>query len=340
MTRLHSRRRFAHRFTQALVAVLLLAEASFAAPPKMDDATRNAARELARDAVAAYDAGEYKKALDLLQRAHDLVPAPTLTLHQARALSKLGRLVEAMERYEATRRTELDPKAPQAFRDAVKDAGRELEELRERVPKAKIVVKGPGHDSSFLQVMLDGNQVPPALVGVPRTIDPGTHRVEARVPGMSRGTTTLTIAEREVTEVQVQLSLIGATGEEEEATVDEGARPSAEGSSALETWGWIGIGVGTAGVVMGATGALVAQGKRDELEQQCDGSQCPPEAQGDLDSFRRARTISYVGYGIGIAGLVTGTVLLLLPKKKKRETSGTRVEPWVGLGGAGVGGTF
>lgn len=303
----------------------------------MDDATRNAARELARDAVAAYDAGDYKKALDLLQRAHDLVPAPTLTLHQARCLSKLGRLVEAMERYETTRRAELDPKAPQAFRDAVKDAGRELEELRGRVPKAKIVVKGPGHDSSFLQVMLDGNQVPPALVGVPRTIDPGTHRVEARVPAVSRGVTTLTIAEREVTEVQVQLTLLGAT-EQEEESFDEGAPQRDTRSSPLETWGWVAIGVGTAGVVVGATGALVAQGKRDDLEQQCDGSRCPPEAQGNLDSFRRARTISWVGYGIGAAGLVTGTVLLLLPKK--RESSAATVKPWVGLGSAGVGGSF
>jgi hypothetical protein len=329
-------RRLQLRFGAMLATALLVASA-WAAPPKVDDATRNAAREMARDAVAAYDAGEYEKALDLLQRAHDLVPAPTITLYQARCLSRLGRLVEAMERYEATRHAVLEPKAPPAFRDAVKEATRELEEVRERVPKAKIVVKGPGEDSSFLQVKLDGQPVPRALVGVARTIDPGTHRIEARVPGVSHGVTTLNIDEKQVEDVVVNLSLLGTT----EADADEPSTSAAsepKSKSSLRTWGYVGIGVGVVGIAVGATGALMANSKKSDLDGQCDGSRCPPSAQDDLDAFRSARTLSLVGYGVGVVGLVAGSALLLWPEKSSKEAA--RVTPWVSLGQAGVGGRF
>lgn len=325
------------RTAAVLVAVVLAASVARAENGQVDDATRNAARELARDAVTAYDAQEYEKALDLLQRAHDLVPAPTITLYQARCLSRLGRLVEAMERYEATRRAPLDAKAPPAFREAVRDAGKELEEVRARVPKAKIVVEGPGSDSQFMQVMLDGKVVPPALVGVARTIDPGAHRIEVRVPGVSRGLTNLSIEEGEVEDVRVRLVLLGAA--DDDYTGAEQDRATRNESSSRKTWGYVGIGVGVAGLALGATAALMARSKQDDLDAACDGSRCPPSAQDDLDSFRSRRTLSLVGYGVGAVGVIAGSALLLWPDEKKGR-EGRAIAPWVGVGSAGLGGRF
>jgi len=329
--------RIAARLGVLVVSVTLAAPTARADAPPVDDATRNAARELARDAVTAFDAGDYAKALDLLDRAHTLVPAPTITIFQARCLSRLGRLVEAMERYEVTRRTPLEPGAPPAFRDAVKDAARELEEVRERIPKLKIVVAGPGSDSRFLVVKLDGKPVPPALIGVARTVDPGAHLIEARVPGVSRGTTRLSIEEQAVEEARMRLSLTGgADGGGSDGGSD--ARSSESGSS-TKTLGWVALGAGVTGLAVGVTGALIARGKEANLEESCDGSRCPPSAQDDLDAFRSARTLSFVGYGVGALGLIGGTLLMALPAEPARRES-VSVSPWVGLGRAGIGGSF
>ena len=59
------------------------------------DTTVTAAREIARQGLKAYDAGRYEEAADKLSRAYAVVKLPTLALHTARALVKVGRLVEA-----------------------------------------------------------------------------------------------------------------------------------------------------------------------------------------------------------------------------------------------------
>src|SRR5690606_25629563 len=73
------------------------ASPSFAQAP--DAQTKAAARELAAQGLSLYGEGKYAEALDRLERASALIPVPTLHLHTARTLEKLGRWVEANERY-------------------------------------------------------------------------------------------------------------------------------------------------------------------------------------------------------------------------------------------------
>ncbi|HEY4159182.1 MAG TPA: tetratricopeptide repeat protein, partial [Polyangiaceae bacterium] len=65
----------------------------------VDDATRSAARNLASAGVQAYQANDYPAARDKLERAYQVLRAPSLGLWSARALVKVGALVEAGERY-------------------------------------------------------------------------------------------------------------------------------------------------------------------------------------------------------------------------------------------------
>src|SRR5688572_33485949 len=71
---------------------------------EVDDAARAAARKLGYAGIEAYQASDYKGALEKLDRAYQVLRAPSLGLWSARALLANGKLVEASERYlEVTR---------------------------------------------------------------------------------------------------------------------------------------------------------------------------------------------------------------------------------------------
>ena len=104
-----------------LLAALLLALPSVARG-EPDEATKAAARQLAQDGARAMEEKRYADAQDLLNRAYELVPAPTIAVLEARALDALGRLVEAAEHYELARRTELGADASDAFVEYVRSS--------------------------------------------------------------------------------------------------------------------------------------------------------------------------------------------------------------------------
>ena len=69
-----------------------------------DDTAVTAAREVAQQGLDDYEAGEYETAAEKLLSAYQVVKLPTVALHTARALAKVGKLVEASEVYlQATR---------------------------------------------------------------------------------------------------------------------------------------------------------------------------------------------------------------------------------------------
>lgn len=318
--------------------VLVLARpvtANPSAPPASTEETRNAARELARDAVSAHDAGDLARALDLIDRAHSLVPAPTISIWQARIRAKMGKLIEANERYEVTRRAALEDDANAAFREAVRDAGREVEALRPRIPRIRVRVTGAGADSPSLRVTLDGKVVPPELVGVLRTVNPGAHQLEASVPGKGSARLRVVLAERE--RKDVELSLVSSASDSDSAAPAVDAADTRRAWSSRKTWGVVAASVGVAGVGAGVGFGLAANEKSSALEDSCDASRCPPSAREDLDAFRSRRTLAWVGYGVGAAGLATAAVLFFVVRDPPSKVG---VRPFIAPGTAGLTGRF
>ena len=96
---------------RVLLAALLisLGASPAAAKPAGDEAeldshTRTAARSLAAQGAAAFEAQKYAAALDHFERAAALVEAPTILLMQARTLVQLGRWVEGADKYASVQR--------------------------------------------------------------------------------------------------------------------------------------------------------------------------------------------------------------------------------------------
>jgi hypothetical protein len=334
------------RRSAAILASLLWALPSIAQP--VDDSTRNAARELAAQGADAFQKGDYARASDLYRRAYALLPAPTLSLRQARALEKQGKLVEAVEAYVRTTRTRLDAGSPDAFRQSVASAEEELAKLRPRVPKLEIVLEGG--DATATQVKLDGRPLKTALIGVAQPVNPGAHEIEGIAQGKS-GKVSVTIAEAQTKRVTLKLeddpnAAMPAPDAETEPSPEPTPPPAstavrADSGSAFPhaTLGWVSLGVGAVGLGTGVVTGLMAADKHSSAEDGCPDGQCAAgsSAADDLESFRSLRTISTIGYAVGVVGVAAGvTLLLTAPSKPERG----HVTPYLGPASAGVTGRF
>lgn len=312
-----------------------------------DAETRTAARELAQQGADAFERQDYITALDRFDRADSLIRAPTIGIMQARTLAKLGRWVEALDKYEETQRMPIDPDSPEALHQATADARTEGSELRSRIPLLTIHVVSDHHAMPGVLVLLDGKPVPAALLEVPRPANPGKHDVVGQVQGVTKVTRRVVLSEGDQAEVELSLGstpapvVVGPPAAPPPsgplvtaAPAPRDALPHASDSS--RTWGWAAVGVGGVGLVVSAVTGTTALKKKSFLEEHCetDGS-CRPEYADELESFRTNRTLSYVSAFVGVASLGVGGSLLLA-----FGDDGSEVLARVGPSGVSVSGSF
>jgi tetratricopeptide (TPR) repeat protein len=308
-----------------LLGVLSLAGGARA---EVDDATRASARQLGYAGVEAFQGGQYESALAKLEKAYRVLKAPSLGLWSARALEKLGKLVEASERYlEVTR---LSPTSGQEAvqTQAQADARREFEILTPRVPKLRVVVEGAG--ASELVLKVDGVTIAPELVGEERPVNPGTHRIEANVGAGQR------VSEASLREGERQTVTLSFDGTETrsvariEPTVPEETSDSHSGST-RRTLGWVAVVAGGAGIVTGGVTGGFALGKRGELESsgrcRLEQDECLPDMRPAVDDYDRWRTISTIGFVAGGVLATAGVVLLLTAPGEGGPRTAVRLSP-------------
>ncbi|WP_437734334.1 tetratricopeptide repeat protein [Sorangium sp. So ce1335] len=325
------------------VIALALALAAPARAADVDPATVNAARALAEEGLSHYDKGEYEAALDKLQRADELIQAPTIGLYAARSLERLGRLIEASERYLQVSRMQLDDSASDVFKAAVADAERAYNDLKPRIPKLAVAVRGAPERE--VQITIDGKPVPPALVGVSRPVDPGKHVVEGAWAGR--------VVRREITLPESDESAVTLefpVAPPKPPVVPRRAGPSPE--IAQRVFGWTAVGAGTAGLVVGGITFGVASALRGDLiGLGCtERVECPdtPQTRDKLGSYNRVRLVPAPALIVG-GVLAAGGVALLLTVPSASSTSstssksasgGAAAHAWISPWGAGIAGVF
>jgi hypothetical protein len=326
------------RFT---VMLLVCAAALAAAPParadNVDPAARSTARKLAQDALKLYDSGDYGAALEKFNTADSLVPAPTLGLYAARCLVKLGRLVEASERYLEVTRMQLDRGAATLMRKAQADAVSERDKLQPLIPTLEIRLDGPQGDG--VSVTFDDKPLLPGLLGEKRPVDPGKHRASAK---------------RADTEVAQDVIVKGGEAAKMVLKLPPLPDPPVERTPPLRVAGWTGIGLGIAGSIFAAVNGALAIAEQQSLSSQCKAgnSLCPTSAAGTIATYNVVTKLTTVGLVTGLVGLGFGIPAVLATPKSEwvypdgrtapppKDPAKVSVEPWVTLGGAGVRGTF
>ncbi len=316
------RARSARLLYAAALACSLVSSPAAASDDQVDAESRMAARVLAAQGSEAFEQREFARALELFERASAIVQAPTISLMEARTLVELGRLVEAAAKYASTQRMLAVDPSNTIFRDAADAAQRELELLMRRLPtlRVRLVGVGPGEKP---EIRIDGRKLPADQAAIDRPLDPGRHRIEVR---LSQGVTVreVTLLERQHEDVVIMPALPQVSSATDAAAPRQSAAASEPAPSGSRTLGWAVAGAGLAFTGFGAVTGGLALDHKSSLDAACtDG--CPASSADDISAFRRNRTLSYVGFGVGAVGLLAGGYLLLRPDP--RSNLALRVQP-------------
>jgi hypothetical protein len=317
----------------ALCAVACLFDRPASAQPEPQSTLR--ARALGEDALALYDRGEFAAALDKLEAADRLVAAPSLRLYAARCLARLGRLREAAERYRALAATSVPANASEAFRRAPSEAAAELAALEPTIPRIRISVDGSIDALSAAQ--LDGRTLTAIELAGEILLDPGKHELVAERDGVERRVV-FEIAAGQRRELKLRFS------EKADAPVALGssAPERAADGSTQRTVGFVAIGVGLAGLGLGAALGIVAAGEESDLVEACGEDRvCPRDRQADVDAYDRLRAGSTIGLIAGSLAAAAGVTLVLVAPRPATARGARRGEAaetavWVGAGSVGL----
>jgi hypothetical protein len=318
------------RATLPLIAFLLLAAPAAA---QVSDADRATARMLAQQGQEALESQDWAVAAERFARADALVHAPTLMLGQARAEVGRGRWIAALELYSRILREGVPAGSPAPWGKALQDAQKELAAFEPRVPAAVIELKGAG--AATAKVSIDGTPVPAAAIGVNRPVDPGKRTLRAEAEGYAPVEVVMTFTERKVEKVTLQIDQPRATPSDASPPAPPPAAPQ---SSPLKTIGFVGIGVGGAGLIMGAVTGAMALSKHGQLAQTCPNGHCTGQ-QSAIDSYNLVGNLSTAGFVAGGILAATGVVLVIVAPKDPAPKQAW-LAPTIGAGYAGLQGMF
>ncbi len=336
-------------------AILLVASSAAAQTASPEDVA--AARALGTEGTRLADSGDCNGAIPKLDAAERLYHAPTTLDRLGECQVSVGKLVAGTENLNKVVREPLAPNAPAAFLAAQKRAQQALTAASPRIGNLKIHVDGPSADKLTLTV--DGVAVSSALLDADRPTDPGSHEISVAAPGYRTGTATVSVREGAESTVSIKLeidpSAVAAApaaapagpGEPVAPVLSATAATSAPASSGPSRGlAYVALGVGGVGLAVGTIFGVLALGTKSTLDDHCVNKLCPSSSQSDIDALSTKSTVSTIAFAVGIVGVAAGTVLLVLshksdaPSAAAREPERPRITPWLGVGTAGVGGTF
>ena len=323
------------------------------------DDEKATARALGQEGQAALDKGDARTAEDRFHRAvmiFDSAKAPvppTLILGYARGAAQNKHFIAAEEAYNRMIRAGLPPGAPAPFVKALEDAKKEIDNVTPRI--ARVTINVSGCDSPT--VTLDGTTVPSMMFGIKKPVDPGTHEIKASAAGCKASTTSFTVDEGKESTANVTLeketttnvatnpTTTNPTTTNPTTTSPTTTNPTATspttttdsgGGSGLKIAGIVTLGVGGAGLIVGAiTGGLAIGDHTTLVNGGCGNGACPPSQQSNLDSYHTMGTLSTIGFVAGGVLAVAGIVMwVLAPSAKKTEKAAAWITPF------GVAGRF
>ena len=231
------------------------------------------------------------------------------------------------------------------------EAERERAALLARIPRLTIGLGGEGLED--VEVTLDSELLPIALLGACQFVDPGHHIVRAiRGSQVITGEidilegqhkiTTLSFARRESadsleqtlpsittrTEVSAATSMAltwAIHGSTVEVPLTLNRRPASESihrdqapNATQCTLGWIGLGLGGMGLVVGVVSGISLHAARNDLNEHCVGNRCPSSVASEVEHYNRLRIWSTAGFVAGTVLTGTGlTLLITAPQRLK-----------------------
>lgn len=320
-----------------LLAVCTFARSGLA----QSDSDRATARRIATAGVEAYEQHDYALAVEKLEKAFDILKAPSVALWLARALRQNGQLVAAAERFAEAGRLPIDRGTAAVQAAAQRDAAAELEALTPQIPL--LVVQVPGVAASELTMSVDGRALSSAVVGEQQPVDPGKHHIEVR-RGEQLASADVELARGEtkvatLSFVEPSSGAAPAAGEHPNssaahapvthAAASNGVTPPASaGDVSRRTWGYAVAGAGVAGLAVGGVfGYVTLQAKHQQIDKCPSSSACPDRAGASSahDSAVTNGMVSTIAFIAGALATTAGIVLVATDETAGREAPGPKL---------------
>lgn len=295
-----------------MLAALLVPSLAAAAPSASD---RAAAEVLFDEAIQLLEAGNATAACPKLEESQRLDPGVGTLLYLADCYRAVGRTASAWATFREASYAAEAARQP----DRVAIANAEAEKLKPTLSTVTLVVAD--RDAAGLEVQRDGEPVSRALWGSPIPVDPGEHQFGASAPGKAAWSKTVVVA-KGPSAVSIDVPALQAaaaplappaatTAAPAPATTPT---PSSDSGSSRATWGWVAIGVGGAGIVVGSVFGVLASQDNEAADDECrpdDPTRCNQKGVDLADSASSKAMLSTVAFGVGLAAATTGVVLLL-----------------------------
>lgn len=284
-----------------------------AAPPLTEEERREKARSSFEAGQVAFAEQNYTLAHEQFQAAYELVPSPHTEYWMAASLDlQGGRDAEAARAYH---KFLSHPGAGHVGEDKVAEARERLNELKAKLPARVTVTTEP----AGAQVALDG-VVQPGTTPLTLELLPGTHRMEATLPGHRPAAAELQVQggdeleQRMTLEVEPEPAPVTETPAAPVATTPEPAERSMVPA-------YITLGLAGAGLVTGTLFGIKA------LADKGDYNDAPTAARAD--SVERNALIADMAFGIAITLGITG-IVLLTSQEPEAESAKAKKKPGEG----------
>jgi hypothetical protein len=326
---------------KSLSAALTLSLCLAAAPGFADDPPPASAAERAdalfQEGKRLFEARSFAEACGRFAQSDALDPSVSALGLLAGCHEQQGRLATAWKEYlETAKRADATSDSRGSF------ARERAAALEPRLPRLTISVTRPAPGT---EVLRNNARVPSEELGVEVPVDPGGYEVAARAPDRQAFHTTVALQEGARTVVAVpELTPLSVSAAPPAVARRAVLPPPPEAGNPRLVPALIAGGLGLAGIGISigfGVAASTQNAASKELNSSCaeSGVGCDVGKNLRNEAFRAA-TISTVSFGVGVAGVGIGAVLLLLPRSKARverpEAAGVRAIPLVGPQSAGA----
>jgi hypothetical protein len=328
-------------FSAVTAAMLLGGSLAYAEPTAAEKET---ARGLMTQGRAQRTSGDLKGALKSFQAADTIMHVPTTGYEVAKTQEGAGLLVEARDTALRVTRMPVQPGEAAPFAEARTNSQQLSDDLAERIPTLKITVTGAADGEDPLVSVDGGKPAPLSVLGLGARVDPGHHSVTAKT-AHGAAKQEVDVAEKESKDVT--LALVATEG----PAVDDTQPPPGPGTDTppdTTTGGkshaltYVSFGVAGAGVVVGTITGILTLSKKSAAG--CTNDMCPSATWNDINSAHSFATVSTVSFIVAGVGAVVGVLSMALGNDSTPPAppppAEARVTPWIGLGSAGVSGTF
>lgn len=221
---------------------------------------------------------------------------------------------------------------------------------------SKLVVDNP-KNIPLVEVLVEDKRIPEAEKSLPFAAEPGQRKLTFRAKGDKVGTLLVNLPKSDkVTHVTVPEMTDDAAakasptsgaahddGVQSRATVPaaRAESPSTQSSQKTLAMGAFGV-AAVGGIVMIVAGIMTLTNDCAALGDESKCVNDPQNKAGDEERSRGDTTgwVANIGGGVMVLGAAAGAVLWFTAPKDTEKTSGVRLSPRIGLGYAGLGGSF